>query len=199
VTALHKSYLICCVQRSGSWLLAHTLRDTGVAGRPSDYFDGAERDRNAARWGTPDFPSYLDAVLARGTTANGVFGSKMMWNDFGPFLASLRTLGDARSALSDRDLLEWAFPCLSFVWLRRTDKVRQGVSWWRAVVTDQWVRHPGEESKKADLDVSRILPLVQLAGEWDVAWREWFAEQRISPLEITYEQLDEYRLASVNH
>jgi hypothetical protein len=29
-----RSYVICCVQRTGSWLLAHTLADTGYAGRP---------------------------------------------------------------------------------------------------------------------------------------------------------------------
>jgi LPS sulfotransferase NodH len=34
-----RSYVVCCVQRTGSWLLAHTLADTGYAGRPSDYFD----------------------------------------------------------------------------------------------------------------------------------------------------------------
>jgi LPS sulfotransferase NodH len=41
-----RSYVICCVQRTGSWLLAHTLADTGYAGRPSDYFDDAERENN---------------------------------------------------------------------------------------------------------------------------------------------------------
>ena len=42
-----RSYVICCVQRTGSWLLAHTLADTGYAGRPSDYFGDEERDNNA--------------------------------------------------------------------------------------------------------------------------------------------------------
>jgi LPS sulfotransferase NodH len=41
-----RSYVICCVQRTGSWLLAHTLADTGYAGRPSDYFDDAEQENH---------------------------------------------------------------------------------------------------------------------------------------------------------
>jgi LPS sulfotransferase NodH len=47
------SYVICCVQRTGSWLLAHTLADTGYAGRPSDYFDEAERETRTREWGLP--------------------------------------------------------------------------------------------------------------------------------------------------
>jgi len=48
-----RSYVICCVQRTGSWLLSHTLADTGYAGRPSDYFDKAERESRAREWGLP--------------------------------------------------------------------------------------------------------------------------------------------------
>jgi len=48
-----RSYVICCVQRTGSWLLAHTLADTGYAGRPSDYFDDAEQENHTREWGLP--------------------------------------------------------------------------------------------------------------------------------------------------
>ncbi|MEL7157611.1 MAG: Stf0 family sulfotransferase, partial [Actinomycetota bacterium] len=49
-----RSYLICCVQRTGSWLLAHALADTGWAGTPSDYFDDAERERRTQEWELPN-------------------------------------------------------------------------------------------------------------------------------------------------
>ena len=32
----HRCYLICTVQRAGSWLLSHALPDTGVAGIPAE-------------------------------------------------------------------------------------------------------------------------------------------------------------------
>ncbi len=39
-----RSYLICSVQRSGSWLLCHALQDAGVLGEPAEYFHrGDER------------------------------------------------------------------------------------------------------------------------------------------------------------
>ena len=59
-----RSYVICCVQRTGSWLLAHTLADTGYAGRPSDYFDEAERADHTREWGLPadDLTPYVRAM-----------------------------------------------------------------------------------------------------------------------------------------
>ena len=91
-----RSYVICCVQRTGSWLLAHTLADTGCAGRPSDYFDQTERENHTREWDLPDLPDlpdapdasdahltrYVRAMWNKATTPNGVLGSKMMWNDF---------------------------------------------------------------------------------------------------------------------
>ena len=50
-----RSYVICCVQRTGSWLLARTLADTGYVGRPSDYFDEAERETRTREWGLPSW------------------------------------------------------------------------------------------------------------------------------------------------
>jgi LPS sulfotransferase NodH len=62
-----RSYVICCVQRTGSWLLAHTLADTGYAGRPSDYFDEAERETRTREWGLPtgQLTPYIRAVWKR--------------------------------------------------------------------------------------------------------------------------------------
>lgn len=79
-----RSYVICCVQRTGSWLLAHTLADTGYAGRPADYFDDGERKTHTRKWGLPsgDLASYIAAMHEHATTPNGVLGSKLMWNDF---------------------------------------------------------------------------------------------------------------------
>jgi LPS sulfotransferase NodH len=65
-------------------LLAHTLADTGYAGRPSDYFDDAERENHTREWGLPacQLTTYVRAMWDRATTPNGVLGSKLMWNNF---------------------------------------------------------------------------------------------------------------------
>jgi len=68
-----RSYVICCVQRTGSWLLAHTLADTGCAGWPSDYFDEAERENHTREWGLPagQLILYVRAMWDHATTQNG--------------------------------------------------------------------------------------------------------------------------------
>lgn len=129
-----RSYVICCVQRSGSWLLAHTLADTGCAGRPSDYFGDEEQEPNTREWGLPtgDQAAYVRAVRGRATTPNGVLGSKLMWNVFDSLRSSLRPPAGTDPGLA---FMRTTFPDPQFVWLRRQDKVRQGISWWRADVT----------------------------------------------------------------
>ena len=192
-----RSYVICCVQRTGSWLLAHALADTGYAGRPSDYFDGAERENNTREWGlaTGDLTAYVRAMRDKATTPNGVLGSKMMWNDFDWLRSSFRPSFGADAGL---EFMRTAFPDAQFVWLRRQDKVRQGISWWRAVVTDQWALRPDQEPGQPAPDVEQIVRLVQFAERCEDGWRQWFAATGIQPCEVLYEDLSRDRLAVVN-
>jgi trehalose 2-sulfotransferase len=192
-----RSYVICCVQRTGSWLLAHTLADTGYAGRPSDYFGDEEQEPNTREWGLQDgdLAAYIRAVRDRATTPNGVFGSKMMWNVFDSLRSSVRPPAGADAGL---EFMRTTFPDPQFVWLRRQDKVRQGISWWRADVTDQWGLRPGQEAAQPALDVERAVRLVQLAQWCEDGWRQWFASTEIQPCQVLYEDLARDRLAVVN-
>ena len=106
------SYLVCATERSGSTLLCELLGATGVAGRPEEFFEFLEatgRPRQPREYfdGVDDAdPSILELLpplvrprrrparerqlgdaLERGTTPNGVLGSKMMWAYLGDFLA----------------------------------------------------------------------------------------------------------------
>jgi LPS sulfotransferase NodH len=191
-----RSYVICCVQRTGSWLLAHTLAGTGYAGRPSDYFDQAERESHTREWDLPDahLTSYVRAMWNKATTPNGVLGSKMMWNDFHGLRSSLPSSGTDAGL----EFMRATFPNAQFVWLRREDKVRQGISWWRAAVTDQWALQPHQEAKQPAPDVERIVELIQYAEQCEDGWRQWFSSTGIQPYEVRYEDLNQDRLAAAN-
>jgi trehalose 2-sulfotransferase len=192
-----RSYVICCVQRTGSWLLAHTLADTGYAGRPSDYFDEEERKTHTREWGLPtsDLAPYARAVRDHATTPNGVLGSKLMWNDFDWLRSSLRLPAGADAGL---EFMRLAFGDPQFVWLRRADKVRQGVSWWRAAATGQWGLRPDQEAEQPPPDVEQIVQLVKFAQRCDDGWRQWFASAGIQPCQVSYEDLARDRLAAAN-
>src|SRR5690348_16721899 len=194
-----RSYVICCVQRTGSWLLAHTLADTGYAGRPSDYFDEQERKTRTREWGLPsgDLAPYIAAVREHATTPNGVLGSKLMWNDF--YWHRQNSVHPAAGTDAGLELMRTAFGDPQFVWLRRLDKVRQGISWWRAFVTEQWGLRPDQEAEgPAAADVESILRLIRFAEQCEAGWRQWFASTGIQPCEVTYEDLARDRLAVAN-
>ena len=190
-TEPQSSYFVCGTPRSGSWLLCGLLAGTGIAGRPHEYFwrDTEEAARRA--WGVTSFSDYLQSVLAAGTGANGVFGAKLMWAYVTDFVGKLRRLAGATSA-GDRELFEQFFPRPRFVWVRRDDVVAQAVSWARAIQTGYW-HHWDTAGPKAEprFDFDQIDALVREAGAHDAEWRRWFAENRISPLELRFEDLVE--------
>ena len=81
--------------------------------------------------------------MEAGTTPNGVFGAKLMWQYLGDFVGLLRNIPEYRE-LPLAELLPAAFPDLTFVRVVRANKIRQAVSLWKAVQTASWSDSGGE-------------------------------------------------------
>ena len=187
-----RSCLICSVQRAGSWLLCHAMHDSGVLGYPAEYFHRGDEDFWRAQWGAADEDAFLLAVQREPLTVNGVWASKMMWNYFADAVARLRTWPrlESAAAATDHEVLAAAFPGLRYVWLRREDKVRQAISWWRADSTGQYALTVGAvPAEPPAFDHDAIQRLVRFADACEEGWRNWFAANSIEPLEIVYEDL----------
>ena len=81
------AYLICGDARTGSSLLASTLRATGVAGKPYEYFGLAEIDKPWMReqLSVPDgvpftgFRDWVPYILKAGAENGGIFGASVHW------------------------------------------------------------------------------------------------------------------------
>jgi trehalose 2-sulfotransferase len=74
-------------------------------------------------WGNPFTPQCAKQAV----TANGVFGSKLMWDQVDAVrtqFAKVLELGDAAPSA----VFAAAFPNLRYIWLARRDKLRQGIS-----------------------------------------------------------------------
>src|SRR4051812_26523346 len=132
------------------------LQHSGVPRRPSEYFD-RERHANIIErlafrempdraptpsdlWSLETYDRYLAWALERGTTPNGVFGAKLMWGYLPDFAALVRGI-EGMDGLPIPTLLDRAFPNLRYVRITRRDKVRQAVSLWKAVQTQDWKRN----------------------------------------------------------
>jgi LPS sulfotransferase NodH len=211
-----RCYLVCATQRSGSTLLCELLKGTGVAGRPEEYFEaesdtgvpphpgrfleGAPRTGVGIRddptppvappysslEGIEDYHEHLERTFAAGSTDNGVFGAKLMFNQ----LPELRALAGALPEYSDLDvgeLLAALFADPTYIWVSRRDKVRQAVSLWKALQNRRW--RDGEAGERAPLQYryDGIDHLVRLFETDDAGWRAHFSRCGITPLEIGYE------------
>src|SRR5688500_8623702 len=117
---------------------------TGRPPQPEDYLRGADDADALALLGAaaaPDPPPYssldgvgsyaehLERVRRWGTTPNGVFGAKLMWDHVGRLGAELAPDRDTPPL----ELLDELFDRPRYVWVRRRDVVRQAVSLWRAM------------------------------------------------------------------
>jgi LPS sulfotransferase NodH len=183
------------------------LRKSGRPRRPHEYFDPDRHaniiERLAFRempdglaepsplWQPETYDRYLAWALNEGTTANGVFGAKLMWGYLGDFAELLRGI-DGMGARPLPDLLGRAFPGLRYVRITREDKVRQAVSLWKAVQTRAWKREPGGV---AAADVTPVFSfrainyLVRMLTAHDASWDAYFLGLGTEPLKVTYEEL----------
>lgn len=176
---------------------------TGLPPHPGDYLAALPRtgagirdDPTPARApaysslaGLRDYRQHLERTFAAGTTANGVFGAKLMFNQ----LAELETLAgtlEEYAGLRGTALLEALFTRPRYIWVSRRDKVRQAVSMWRALQSRRWRARPGEGREPAAEPVYRfdgIDHLVQRFTAEDRGWAELFGAHAITPLRIVYE------------
>lgn len=223
------SYLVCATQRSGSTLLCELLRATDVAGVPDEYFErlretGLARQprqyfedpsvQDIAERLTPtvpghpeqpgEFESWFPYVLQRGTTLNGVFGAKMMWNYLDEFklrMAELQGLGN----LSFNERLDAVFPRLKIIFMRRRDKVAQAVSLWKAIQTQQWRTESESDSEQVEAeevpgveyDYRAIEYLLNELHRWDARWEEWFHATGREPIRVFYDEFTVGRAATI--
>lgn len=197
------SYIICATPRSGTTLLCDLLADTGVAGRPDSFFRlqsmrwwAQYLDVSVTEWADEcafDQP-YLTAVLQEGAGGTQVFGMRLMWEQVDHLSQRLGVLYPGLS--SDNARFRAAFGPTCFVHLSRQDKVAQAVSRIKAEQTGLWhVAADGTEReriKPGQVPVYDARSLAAQVAEYerhDAAWLQWFAQQKIQPVNITYEAL----------
>jgi len=186
------------------------LKETGVPRRPREYFWGlrspevirllpqdSQLDREAERspsWSREDYAGHLTAALLEGTTPDGVFGAKLMWGYFDDFLELMRGI-PRFGGMGDGSLLNAAFPELKYVFVSRSDKVRQAVSLWRALQTWVWRKADGqvegepEREQRVVYSFDAIDHLLDQLRRHEDAWRGFFFRIGQQPLALYYEEV----------
>ncbi len=197
-----KSYVVCASQRSGTTMLCRALADTNVAGRPDEYFLALD-EREHSGWhfwedgpfgvvnGATSREAYLEIVYGLGTTANGVFGAKIMWNNLRWAIAKFQEVRRF-AGLHRAEVFHAAFPDLHVIHVRRRDRVRQAVSWARMAQDGVWVvsdDEPAVPTGQPQYHFDVIRGLEGLIVEAERGWREFFTELEVVPYDVVYEEL----------
>lgn len=161
-------YIICASQRTGSTLVANTLKSMCI-GKPDEFFN---------IWFSSDLETlplneYISKIKDT-QTCNGIFGLKVHYCQIEQY--NLHELPSY-------------FPNAKYIWLYRRNKLRQAISLWKAMCTQCW--HSTEINKKPpQYNYSQICNLVVKMTREIECWENFFASHNIKPLEVVYENLD---------
>lgn len=152
------SYTIWFSQRNGSSLLCEGLKATGIAGKPGELLEIPRATSLLDFYQVNSYPELQNKLWQEGMTTNGVFGLKAnaprKAND--PILKELAQLPGVKPAAMDPyEIWENAFPNGKHIFLTRRNKVRQAVSWWKAIVTQQWHLEIGKEKQPVREDLRK--------------------------------------------
>ena len=197
-----RAYLICSDARTGSSLLAATLRATGRAGKPFEYFTRAEIDKPwlRAELRVPDgvpfvsFPDWRGYILKAGAEMGGIFAASVHFWQLPHCVETFRAPG-ADPATPPLDVLRGFFPYLRLVWLRRNNIVAQAISHHVAISTNIWnSRHggdkrPGVSDREAPYEFDRIHHQVTSALAARQGWGETLKGAESITMPLAYEEL----------
>jgi LPS sulfotransferase NodH len=185
------SYIIASTMRTGSYLLCEGLEATGRAGHPREIFCPERRGMYAGEWQLPEsvtFDEYLRTAMAKATTENGVFGTKIHRHHLAPLAREYGFEGEPTQ------LLRNFFPGAKYVHLRRRDRRGQAISWYRAKITNEWwrihdVEDPTLTGKRPEFHAPEIRRVEMELQRQQEAWDAFFADGSVESIVMDYETL----------
>ena len=193
----NKSFRIWMTQRSGSTLLCEILTATQVLGKPGEHFNVMDDATLCARHKVSSYLALKEKLWALGTSANGVFGLKdaMYTAHYRKIVEEISQLrGLEKSPTLDHEVF-WSdlFPNCKHIYLSRRNKVRQAVSWWKAINDQIWHLRPEEQHQnKAHFytekyDFAALSHLLKEIALKECATETYFSKYGIRPLNLVYE------------
>jgi LPS sulfotransferase NodH len=231
-----RSCLICTTPRTGSWLLGEALAATGYCREPQEYFRpdwmrlfartghldpghhlDFRSDGVGDGWRYPEaasfqLESFLAAIGEVGSSTNGIFSAKLHWHQFEQITRMARARGLA--GRPDEATLQAWFPDPLYILLTRRDKIRQAVSYYRAIRTDIWhvpapdgdvresagppdLTEGGSDLHASEVDHAQVEQLRKLLVHGEAQWGQTLGPAGRRVLRLCYEDVAEDLPAAV--
>jgi len=175
-------YIVAMTPRSGSSYLCDVMAKTKRFGRPGEMLNPQHLPKILPRIPGRTPAQYFRNVLRVNRSINGLSGVKASWFQF---------------ALFQEELLgEGALEGVRFIYLTRRNLPAQAVSLYKATESNVFhtnISHSEEELGKLQMlqyDYGKIDSWYKHIAQQETGWEQFFYEQRIRPLCITYEQAE---------
>lgn len=184
-------------------MLCQLLAATKMAGRPASLFHNPTLDAWLGYYGLEDaaFASRQDALeaifsaaIACGKGETDIFGLRLQRGSFDFFMEQLGLRHP--EVMGDQGRIEAEFGPTLFIHLSREDRLDQAISLLRAEQTGLWhLKADGTDlerqaPRRADgYDAEAIRAHIDELLKLDRAWEQWFEQQSIEPLNVSYETL----------
>ena len=172
-----QTYIIAAAGRDGSSLLSDLLYQTEVAGAPVEFLHTNDKGLYKRARNCSDFSmdKYIELIIANTTTPNGVFGDKDFYYRH----------------------LFFNFPFdkynPKYIYLSRRDKIRQGISLYKARMSGKWnsLGITSRELTEDDFSYEQISRRISWVTAQDAAWLQFFKQRNITPCHVIYEEFIE--------
>jgi len=169
-------------------------------GKPIEAFNPNKNSRNRYKWGI-DYSNPCAHIkkAIEFQTANNVMGMKFMPNQFFIFLDNARKLlQPVDQVYEDAELVDIFFPSTKFIHLERRNKLKQAISFSKALQDGIWREYEGEDQKykqyvtPALYDREHIEACFDLSIANDQYWRYFLRRNHLSFLHVYYEDMTDH-------
>ena len=192
-----KSYRIWFSQRNGSTLLCKGLESTGIAGKPGEYFNLMRTDSLCAEYEVAQYEALRTKLWNLGTSQNGVFGIKHSYMTYrsetiNKEVATLQGYSYTKDS-NVQELFSDLFPNCKHIFLTRRNKIRQAVSWWKAINDQVWHMEQGHTHRndpsfyEEKYNFDALSHLFKEAALRECSIQAYFTQYNIQPLTLVYE------------
>jgi len=172
--------IIAFIPRSGSNYLCDMLLRTGGLGRPLEYYFPYDYDERVERWHNRRKRDNLISINRK------LVGTKEKW-----FLEiikkrAMKCTWDAHKTMIEEVEHLTKQISIKYIYLKRKDKLRQAISWYRAEFSEQWtsfdIKHPDPPYSKAEIDLR-----LKWINDQENKWEQYL--KNIPHLKLLYENL----------
>ncbi len=188
------SYRIWFTPRTGSTLLCKGLESTAIAGQPGEHFN---TDSLIKHYKTDQYHDFKNQLWQLGTSPNGVLGIKhsMFQKRYKAIFSELLKMRNIENSLELNHDNIWSdlFPNCQHIFLTRRNKIRQAVSWWKAIKDEVWHLNSTDNQKETDAfyeehyNFDALLHLLKEANLRECAIQDYFEKYQIQALTLVYE------------